>query len=724
MAEDKLELELDVNTKDAKEKLDKLANEYTQKKIRIGVEQSEIKKLEQTMVKIQKLIDNPLNVAVKDQLSQNLQGHINKYNELIQLSIRGKEEIKSLRREMSNLTKIDIDTSGLQRANGMLKNLGTGISKVGEWISNLGTKMRGSLTGNSWFLKNADDVKAFGNAISNFGTKISNAQNSINGFNSVASTVSKSSKNISGNIFNAINHIDEFNRRIFRLLRNAFVFNVISRGFRGVSDTLYNLIRRDTQLSQSLLFVKANLIRAFAPIWQVVLPWIRALGRGLVWLSNQLIRFINFLAGKEIIKPVKEIEEAQKVVSNFMKIASPKKEMFDLEKPAKKTKKLKNNTKKAAKESNKLLASFDKLETLKFKKDGFAKDPFGLEELKKNKNGKDILDNGKANLEVEADTESFEKQIAQAINKIEDQPLEFKVNDNIENPITSEVNGLNLPTLDFKVNADNEELGELTKKIESLGKAITAIGIAFATYKIVSMIQGFIGALAAGKGIMMILGLASPAGWIALIAGVVALIVMFRKEIGQFFNDLWPKIKEFFGKIGDWFKDLWNRLKEFFTNIANGISDFFKYMFDNIKKDLENAAGKVSAFFQDLWNRLKEFFGKIGNWFHGLFTGNSVETFAQNHKPNIPGLAQGSVLNGGDPFLAYLNDQPRGQTNIEAPLDTMVTAFKQALSEGGYSGPTEINLEATGDMSQLIRFLNIKLSDERIRVGNSFVPGY
>ena len=54
--------------------------------------------------------------------------------------------------------------------------------------------------------------------------------------------------------------------------------------------------------------------------------------------------------------------------------------------------------------------------------------------------------------------------------------------------------------------------------------------------------------------------------------------------------------------------------------------------------------------------------------------------FLKNIK--IPGLAQGSVLNGGDPFLAYLNDQPRGQTNIEAPLSTMVSAFKQALSEG------------------------------------------
>ena len=741
MPEDKLELELDVNTKEAKEKLDKLANEYTQKKIRLGVDQSEIKKLEQTMVKFQKLIDNPLNVEVKDQLSQHLQGQINKYNELTKTSIACKEEIKSLRREMSNLTKVDIDTSGLQRANGILQKFGGAIYKVGNLVSKLGTNMRVPLVGSgfNWVLKSAgDDVTSFGNTISNLGNKISNAKISMNMFNEAYSRVSDSSQKISRNIFNASNYVDHFSRRIYGLLRNAFIFNVIRRGFKGISDTLFNLIKRDTQFATTLLIVKANLIRAFAPIWQVVLPWIRALGRALVWLSNRLISFINYLAGREIIKPVKEIGEAQKVVSDFMKIASPKKEMFDLEKPAKKskqlkdnTKKLKDNTKKAAKESNELLASFDKLETLKFNKNGLAKDPFGLEELKKNKNGKDILDNGKdildngkANLEVEADTESFEKQIAQAINKIEDQPLEFKVNDNIENQITSEVNGLNLPTLDFKVNADNEELGELTKKIESLGKAITAIGIAFATYKIVSMIQGFIGALAAGKGVMMILGLASPAGWIALIAGVVALIVMFRKEIGQFFNDLWPKIKEFFGKIGDWFKDLWNRLKEFFTNIANGISDFFKYMFDNIKKSLENAAEKVSDFFLDLWNRLKEFFGKIGNWFHGLFTGNSAETFAQNHKPNIPGLAQGSVLNGGDPFLAYLNDQPRGQTNIEAPLSTMVSAFKQALSEGGYNSPTTINLEASGDMSELIRMLNIKISQERIRVGSSFVEGY
>lgn len=765
MAEDKLELELDVNTKDAKEKLDKLANEYTQKKIRLGVDQSEIKKLEQTMVKFQKLIDNPLNAAIKDQLAQQLQGQINKYNELTKASIACKEEIKAIRIEMSRLLKLNpnnvpIDAQKTRESANEVKNL-------------------------------KDQVSKLNNALNGVGSKINN------GFYSLQK-----------NILNVTRSVDQFSRRIFSLLRNAFVFNVISRGFRGLSNTLYNLIKRDSQLAISLLYVKANLIRAFAPIWQVVLPWIRALGRGLVWLSNQLIRFINFLAGKEIIKPVKEIGEAQKVVSNFMKIASPKKEMFDLKKPAKKTKKLKDNTKKAAKESNKLLASFDKLETLKFKKGGFAKDPFGLEELKKNKNGKDILDNGKANLEVEADTESVEQQIARAINQIEDQPLEFKVNDNIGEQITSEVNGLNLPTLDFKVNADNKTLDELRVKLEIIRNVLIGIISGIAIMRLLSLIGvpgllaiiagGLVGLLVAGKTTFSSLdeytknseGELTDFGKkmetlkekLEPIANIFDKIVEYSSKFFQYLQTdefakkmetLKEKLKpmtdelkkwkdELFPKIAEFVKMVYDNIKRFFTRNPEFIDDIvkvFSFILTVVRKviewglpligeffkmglvQIERAYGTVKSIFEfgskiadfvgNIFSKISEFIGtaisKISGFFSGIgnFFGGAGKFDAG--LPNVlkpPGLAQGSVLNGGDPFLAYLNDQPRGQTNIEAPLDTMVTAFKQALSEGGYSGPTEINLEATGDMSQLIRFLNIKLSDERIRVGNSFVPGY
>lgn len=803
MAEDKLELELDVNTKDAKEKLDKLANEYTQKKIRLGVDQSEIKKLEQSLIKYQKLIDNPLNTAIKDQLSQNLQGQINKYNELIQSSIRSKEEIKSLRREMSKLSNakinIDIQTPNIDELRKIISeqkiNLRVDESKIVELnksiakLKNAKLQLGDEFPKTEYLSRYKELMSQLSLVSQRYDKNLAEARKTTDAFNKALFTIEPSSNTISKttnkvvelkdklsslentnrnassklnsmfstiskNVSNASSHVDEFSRRIFRLLRNAFVFNVISRGFRGLSDTLYNLIRRDTQLSQSLLFVKANLIRAFAPIWQVVLPWIRALGQGLVWLSNRLISFINNLAGREIIKPVKEIGEAQKVVSNFMKIASPKKEMFDLEKPAKKTKKLKDNTKKAAKESNKLLASFDKLETLKFKKDGFAKDPFGLEELKKNKNGEDILDNGKANLEFEADTESIEQQIARAINQIEDQPLEFKVNDNIGEQITSEVNGLNLPTLDFKVDTDNNKLDDLKLKLNLVKDAIIGIATAATVYKVVSVLGNIV-----GIGASMI----GPAGWLSLAAGLGVGLALAFKDMNKYLKDadgnLTPfgksieKIQEKLKPLSDEFK---NWKDDVFPKLGDALNDIFKdfqkYLKDNpdFLKDVSEVLAlilKLAGF--GLWTNLKilriELKAVLNvveaiylmvkstwNFIKDILDGlamTSAYNFIQKKpipalKGKIPGLAQGSVLNGGDPFLAYLNDQPRGQTNIEAPLDTMVTAFKQALSEGGYSGPTEINLEATGDMSQLIRFLNIKLSDERIRVGNSFVPGY
>ena len=89
------------------------------------------------------------------------------------------------------------------------------------------------------------------------------------------------------------------------------------------------------------------------------------------------------------------------------------------------------------------------------------------------------------------------------------------------------------------------------------------------------------------------------------------------------------------------------------------------------------------------------------------------------HFGNIPRLAKGAVLEGGHPFLAMLNDQPKGQTNIETPLSTMIEAFKQANKQ---TNPN-IVIEANGDFSQFIRMLNFKLKEEDARVGQSFVTG-
>ena len=64
----------------------------------------------------------------------------------------------------------------------------------------------------------------------------------------------------------------------------------------------------------------------------------------------------------------------------------------------------------------------------------------------------------------------------------------------------------------------------------------------------------------------------------------------------------------------------------------------------------------------------------------------------------LPMYAKGVVLPGGKPYMAIVNDQPAGQTNVEAPLHTIVEAFNVALAKNGGAsgGKTEVVLEIDG----------------------------
>lgn len=527
-----------------------------------------------------------------------------------------------------------------------------------------------------------------------------------------------------------------FGRRIYNLLRNAFVFNVFMRGFQGLSRLLGNLINRDTILAKTLMVIRANLIRAFAPVWQIVLPIIRALGEGIVWITNQLIRFINFLTGKKI-KPleIKDWREAKQVVGDFYKEVSPKKELFPelkLKEQVEPTKKIRNNTKKtkdnlknASKESNRLLASFDKLEVLN-KGKPFAEDK--LESLKFGIDGdlKDELANiEKDQINLKVDEPSIEHQIFDAINRIDNAPLDFNVNDNIDDQIMSQVNGMELPTLDFKVNDEasgkisniKSKLSEFNRVYENtinwfknnqwvwkvLAAGIAAVGGALLYANIGGMLKGISKAfgifLKSIGGFMQLF--AGPGGWVALIIGALTLMVLN-----------WDKVREAAIKCCEFIKN----------NVAPSFMPFI-----NILKAVKALVDFTIGSFNKLLSLIGRGVSKFGDWLGGILGINTEineSSFDRSvSSKSIPHLAQGSVLRGGDPFLAYLNDQPRGQTNIEAPLSTIVDAFKEAISETGYTQSPQINITSNGSMSELIRMLNLKIQDEQIRVGNNFVKG-
>ena len=713
MAEDaKIIIDVDVETKKIEKELDRVLNEYTKKKIELDLQLRNQANIKKQLVELQILM-NKLKTPTPEM-----------YNQFDKLSNSLKNSVSNafiLRGQLNSLSKEYRTLNGeLQRASAAPQ---------------------------------LDNMK---NSFSNFGKILSNVSSSVS---NTFGRITNSFKNFNLHAINSSRYVDYFNRRIFNLLRNAFVFNVISRQFRGLSALLGNLVHRDIYFAKSLMIVKANLVRAFAPIWQIILPWIRALGDGLVWLSNQLIRFINFLTGSKI-KPLQGFQEAKQVVDDFNRIASPTKDLFDLKDPDKQARELKKNIKDtqdesyrtsknaerlakrlkdSQKQTTKLLASFDKLEVLKFEK---IKDPLGLSELSDPKK----LDKNKG-LDIPINFPSIEDQISNAINNIKDKPLDFYVNDNIDEQITSQVNGLKLPPLDFKVSEESQESVDNFKKkllnlwstIEPLAKAISkffvelvksfgrlfvnengeenktlktivngftdffnlisdnknnmdtlrnfiiGLGIALMTYKIAKTVVDITKTFSALFELLAgAFSLSNPAGWAALAIGCIYLIVKHWGSVKKGIEDVWEKMKEFGNWIKYKFTELWDWLKrKFIDPIANA-------------------------------------FGKIGSWFNSKFGWHSG-SYSGGNIYNVPGLAQGSVLKGGDPFLAYLNDQPRGQTNVEAPLSTIVDAFKQALSESDYNRQPDININASGDMSGFIRMLNFKLQDNNKILGNAFI---
>lgn len=161
---------------------------------------------------------------------------------------------------------------------------------------------------------------------------------------------------------------------------------------------------------------------------------------------------------------------------------------------------------------------------------------------------------------------------------------------------------------------------------------------------------------------------------IAAIAGVVVWAGNGEEALATL-KDMLGKLGTFVKSVfaGDWksaFEAIVGYAKDA-TNMGNIIAESFANGFIKAINAIIDAINSISI---DIPDWVPVFGGKkwdgpnIPNW---------------NAHVSLPRLANGAVIQGGQPFLAWLGDQPRGQTNIETPLATMVEAFKQAQRENG-----------------------------------------
>lgn len=311
------------------------------------------------------------------------------------------------------------------------------------------------------------------------------------------------------------------------------------------------------------------------------------------------------------------------------------------------------------------------------------------------------------------------------------------------------------------------------------GLLSSGLGIALLTGSWIPALIAGIAALvlaftvAYGQGENLIIGLRNIfEGFVKFFKGVFAGdLEMSLAGIGQIFNGLRQVVfsvidaaKNMFNSFLDW---LDQKTGGRFTNIINSVRDIFNSRMTNIKDLVANTITTIKGIFEGLvtfitgvftddwdlaWEGLKTSFKAIANGVIGIvenlvnrvITGinkiiaglNTLQIdvpegvpifggtkFGFNIPPippkHIPRLATGAVIPPNREFMAVLGDQRSG-TNIEAPLETMVQAFRTALAEGaGNRGTAYLMVDRTV-LGQLVYDLN---NAESQRVGVKLVKG-
>lgn len=176
------------------------------------------------------------------------------------------------------------------------------------------------------------------------------------------------------------------------------------------------------------------------------------------------------------------------------------------------------------------------------------------------------------------------------------------------------------------------------------------------------------------------------------------------------FEEAWENVKEVTAEKIKGLQDKVDELKKKFDELKKNVKDNFDKIKEKIFEVMDPVIEKIQSFIdkiKDAIQTVKDFFAsgfeKVAGWVEGgidFITGRSAEVAAYAVKPDIPQLASGAVIRGGNPFLAVLGDQPAGRTNIEAPLATIEEAMRNVVDGMGgnfesgnrtYVIPLEVN---------------------------------
>lgn len=471
--------------------------------------------------------------------------------------------------------------------------------------------------------------------------------------------------------------IDKLKTRMTRLIGTVAIFNLIRNSLTNLRNGYISLLKQNDSFSSSLNQIKANLMTAFAPIYNACLPAINSLMNALSKVTGALAVFVSGLFGTSLKDAKKQAEGLSKSL---------------------------DDTAKSGEKASGSLASLDNLEVIADNNSSVSSSNNGIDysgEITYSQKLLDILNNIK-NFVVD------NKELI----------IGFIAG------ITGALVSLKLLGLD---------------PIMGLGIGLVVAGIVLLIQDIIDFINDpswekfgeiliDIGIILGG--LALIIG-GIPLAIAAACAVIIGLIIKYWDEICAFFEPAVTWIYEKVIKpIGDFFSNLCNSIKDGFTNAGNWVKEKWNAMVEGGKNawaSIKNVFSTVATFFKniftDAWEGVKKVFSTGGKIFVGIKDGilngfkaianaiitgiNKVVSIPFNginwalqkirdieflgispfknliktiNVPQIPKLATGAVIPPRSEFMAILGDQKRG-VNIETPLDTMVEAFNKALDD-------------------------------------------
>lgn len=539
---------------------------------------------------------------------------------------------------------------------------------------------------------------------------------------------------------NVSEQFKKFIKRIAGLAKRVFIFTMITKALRTMRKMLLSTIGADKQMSTSLAQIRGNLISAFAPIYNYILPAIRTLLAWLAKLTAVVSVFINSLFGKT----ASQADASAKALYNQ---ASATEAAGD-----------------AAEKAKKQLSGLDEMNRWE-SNDSSGGGGGGSSGAAPKFDLSDQVDTGKIG-KIAAVVRELSPYVAAVAAGFAAWKIGKKFLGNLSKAkqLALAVAGAVLMAINVVdmlkngINFDN-----LTGYIIGAAAAVTGLGLAF------GVLGGAITAIVAGLALLGVairdvikngfnnknltaitVALLTIGGAIAIITGAwIPLLIAAIAAVVVWIVAKWTSIKEWISKTissidaafeqhlanveagaaaaVDWLIAKWTAVKDWFRGLWEKVSSGAVAAWDGIKSAFKSVPEWFQSKFRDAWQKVKDVFSTGGRIWSGIKEGiestfrtvvnaiirgmNTIiavpfnrinfmlNTIRNAHflgispfqnlwgvnplpVPQIPMLARGAIIPANRQFLAVLGDQRNGN-NLEAPESLLRQIVREEAGSAG-----------------------------------------